>query len=82
MRATVNVAAPQETAEGIGDRHAIALLVLLLVPRVRAQEPEYTAAERAIIDLLEWDRRRKLTPEEIFLSLEQARAIHGEDLEG
>jgi hypothetical protein len=41
---------------------------------------KYSKAEREIIAWLEWDRGRKLTAEEIYLSLEQARAIG--DLEG
>jgi hypothetical protein len=39
-------------------------------------------AERSIIDYLQKSRGRPLTQEEINLSLEQARAIHGDDLEG
>lgn len=42
----------------------------------------YNKREREIIDLVQRGRDRPLTQEEINLSLEQARAIHGEDLEG
>ena len=42
----------------------------------------YNEREREIIDIVQRGRDRPLTQEEINLSLEQARAIHGEDLLG
>jgi hypothetical protein len=42
----------------------------------------YSAREREIIDYLQKDEGRPLKQEEINLGLEQARAIHGDDLEG
>jgi hypothetical protein len=42
----------------------------------------YSKAEREIIDLVQKRQGRALTQEEINLSLEQARAIHGDDLTG
>ena len=42
----------------------------------------YTKAEREIIEFLQRRKSRPLTQEEINLSLEQARAIHGDDLMG
>jgi len=38
--------------------------------------------EREIIDMIERDKGRPLTEQEIFWSLEQAKAILGDDLEG
>ena len=42
----------------------------------------YSEAEREIITHLQKCYGRSLTQEEIYLSLEQAKAIHGDNLEG
>ncbi len=42
----------------------------------------YSPAEQAIIAMVAKNKGRALTQEEINLSLEQARAIHGDDLTG
>jgi hypothetical protein len=42
----------------------------------------HSPAEREIIDLVAKNKGRSLTREEINLTLAQARAIHGDDLNG
>jgi hypothetical protein len=42
----------------------------------------YSPAERRIIDLVAKNKGRPLTQQEVNLALEQARAIHGDDLTG
>ena len=42
----------------------------------------YSKAEREIIEYLQKDEGRPLTQGEINLALEQAKAIHGDDLDG
>jgi hypothetical protein len=38
-------------------------------------EAKFSPEEQKIFDLLEWDMKRKLSPQEIFLSLQQARDL-------
>jgi hypothetical protein len=45
------------------------------VPTQSRNSAGFTPEEQKIIDLLEWSGGRKLTPQEIHLSLEQARQI-------
>jgi hypothetical protein len=51
-------------------------------PKSAPDLSQFNPAEREIIDLMQRDQDQPLTQEQINLSLKQARAIYGDDLNG